>query len=349
MSEIVIRPPYLIFVGTETRPTYVKTGLGLVDWRPELCKGQLRLSDDAVDLGLPDLGLGEALGSGVNSLVIGTAAVGGGIPEEWVETLVMAAELGIDIVAGLHSSLDEVKDLRAAADRSGANLVNVRTPPENLPVGTGKKRSGKRVLMVGTDCAVGKKYTALQLEKDMKKQGMNADFRASGQTGILIAGRGIPIDSVVSDFVAGAAEVLSPDNSADHWDVIEGQGGLFHPGYAPVTVGLLLGSQPDAFVVCHEAGRNTIEGWDEYQTPSIAEVIERTKVIGALTNPDIECVGVSVNTSPLKPENRTSYLSELSAKLGLPCVDPLHTGTGSIVGKLQAISDADQKALRQVS
>lgn len=349
MSEIVIRPPYLIFVGTESRPTYVKTGLGLVDWRPELCKGQLRLSDDAVDLSLPDLSLDEALKSDVKSLVIGTAAVGGGIPDDWINTLVKAAGLGIDIVAGLHSSLEDVEGLRAAADRSSAQLINVRTPPKSLPVATGKKREGMRVLMVGTDCAVGKKYTALQLEKDMKRQGMNADFRASGQTGILIAGRGIPIDSVVSDFVAGAAEVLSPANTSDHWDVIEGQGGIFHPAYAPVTVGLLLGSQPDAFVVCHEVGRNIIEGWEEFETPSIQEVIERTKAIGTLTNPDIECVGVSVNTSSLKPDQRETYLVELSKKMGLPCVDPLITGTEPIVRNLQKISDPKQNALRQVS
>jgi uncharacterized NAD-dependent epimerase/dehydratase family protein len=345
MKTNAFRAPYLIFLGNETRRPFAKTGLGLVEWRRELCQGQLRLSGCKVDLGLPDMTLGEARQAGVQTLVIGTAAVGGSIPGDWIEALVGAAALGMDIVAGLHEDMSGIAPLKAAAEQSGARLINVRRAPEGLPVGTGKKRSGRRLLMVGTDCAVGKKYTALQLEKDMKRLGMNADFRASGQTGIMIAGDGLPIDAVVSDFVAGAAELLSPDNTADHWDVIEGQGGIFHPGYAPVSMGLLLGSQPDAFVVCHEAGRDRIAGWDGYPVPEIGQVIERTVAIGSLTNPAIECVGISVNTASLEADKREAYLAALEERYGLPCVDPLKGGTDRIIDRLVAQKDGRQPEL----
>jgi uncharacterized NAD-dependent epimerase/dehydratase family protein len=340
MNTIELRPPYLIFLGSETRLTYAKTGAGLVEWRRELCVGQLNLTPDGIDLGLPQMTLEQAAAAGVGSLVIGTASVGGGISPEWQDTLEQAALLGMDIVAGLHGSLAACSRLQQAAAASGARLVNVRVPPAELPVGSGRKRSGRRVLMVGTDCAVGKKYTALALARDMRQRGLNADFRASGQTGIMIAGSGLPMDAVVSDFLSGAAELLSPDNSADHWDVIEGQGGIFHPGYSAVSLGLLLGSQPDAFVVCHEVGRKHITGWESFALPTIEQVIERTVALGSLTNPAISCVGVSINTSLLPAGARMGYLEELSERLGLPCVDPLQGGTDSLIVRLLQLPEA---------
>lgn len=335
MGMIELKAPYLIFLGNEKYRTYAKTGVGLVEWRAELCKGQYNLPGGTIDLGLPSMTLEEAVAAGIKSLVIGTASVGGGISDEWLDTLEEAARLGLDIVGGVHSRLCGVKRLSDAAAKSGARLVDVRVPPDAPPVGSGRKRSGKRLLMMGTDCAVGKKYTALALELDMRRAGINADFRASGQTGIMIAGQGIPIDSVVSDFVSGAAELLSPDNIDDHWDVIEGQGGIIHPGYSAVTMGLLVGSQPDAFIVCHEAGRTLLKGWEDFPLPAIEAVISRTIEIGRLTNPDIFCVGVSVNTSGLHQDKREQYLEALSARLGLPCVDPLCGGTGPIIQHLK--------------
>lgn len=338
MNVIELKPPYLVFLGDITSLTYAKTGAGLAQWRPEHCLGQLNLVDNGIDLGLTRMSVEEAAGLGAGSLVIGTAAVGGGIPADWEETLVKAARAGLDIVAGVHGSLRDYPALVAAAQASGVRLVDVRVPPRRIPVATGKKRGGMRVLTVGTDCAVGKKYTALSLEAAMKAAGMEATFRASGQTGIMIAGRGIPIDAVVADFLSGAAELLSPDNAAGHWDVIEGQGSLMHPGYAAVSTGLLLGSQPDAFVVCHEAGRSQISGWESFSLPSIGEVIERTIAIGSLTNPGIRCVGVSVNTSQLAAERKAAYLEELERELGLPCFDPLvGDGPGRVVDNLKAM------------
>lgn len=336
MNIIELKPPYLIFVGDITESIHAKTGKGLVQWRPELCKAQIKLAGCEVDLGVPEMTIDAAVKSGVKTLIVGTSNVGGGIPDNWLDTFIEAAGKGLDIAGGLHTRLDSLEPLRLAADKSGSRLIDIREAPKNLPVGSGKPRNGRRVLMVGTDCAVGKKYTALALERDMSSAGLNVDFRASGQTGIMIAGGGIPIDSIVSDFISGAAELLSPDNEADHWDVIEGQGGILHPGFGAVSFGLLMGSQPDAFVVCHEAGRKKIKGWPEFDVPSIKSVIQRTIDIGGITNPNIHCVGISVNTSGLDTDQRDDYLAELSGSLNLPCIDPLIDGTDSIIDRLLA-------------
>lgn len=337
LSVISLRAPYLLFVGEETSPVYAKTAAGIARWRPELCAGQLQLAGGSIDLGLPAMSVAEAAAAGVKTLIVGTATVGGVLPEHWLDTFVEALEAGLDVAAGVHKRLSDIPRLVEAAAANGRQLIDVRTPPPSLPVGTGKKRTGLRLLTVGTDCALGKKYTALAIDSEMRNRGMSADFRATGQTGIMIAGRGIPIDAVVADFVSGAAEVLSPDAADDHWDIIEGQGSIFHPGYAAVSMGLLLGSQPDAFVVCHEAGRTHIQGWESFELPSIDDVIARTIDIGRRVNPTISCVGLSVNTSLLASDDeRRAYLDDLSAQYGLPAVDPLFTGVAAVVDHLVA-------------
>jgi uncharacterized NAD-dependent epimerase/dehydratase family protein len=331
LTKVELKTPYLVLIGAEDDPTYAKTGLGIAFWRPDLVAGQMRFPGCSVNLGVPDMTIDEAVAAGVGSLVIGVAPVGGVIPDIWWAAIEQAARAGLDVVCGLHVKLADNPALVAAAKASGARLVDVRVPPKNLPVGTGVKRSGKRVLTVGTDCAIGKKYSALALDQAMRAAGLNSTFRATGQTGIMIAGEGMPIDAVVADFISGAAEVLSPDNEPDHWDVIEGQGSLFHPGYSGVSLGLLHGSQPDAFVVCHDATRTQVSGWEHYPLPSVAECIELHILAGRRTNPGIRCVGISVNTSGLPPAERQGWLADLSAETGLPCVDPLIEGCGAIV------------------
>jgi len=331
LTRVQLEAPYLILIGEEDDATYAKTGLGIIQWRPELVAGQLRFVGCKVDLGVPDMTVEEAAQAGVGSLVIGVAPIGGAIPQAWWKVIEEAARAGLDIVCGLHVKLADNPAIVAAAASSGARLIDVRVPPVGLPVGTGIKRSGKRVLMVGSDCAIGKKYSALALDQAMREAGMNSTFRATGQTGIMLAGEGIPIDAVVADFISGAAELISPDNDPNHWDVIEGQGSLFHPGYSGVSLGLLHGSQPDAFVVCHDASRTTISGWDHYALPSISECIETHVIMGRRTNPSICCIGISVNTSTIPAEEREKYLADLSAETGLPCVDPLIDGCVAIV------------------
>jgi uncharacterized NAD-dependent epimerase/dehydratase family protein len=336
MNFLALKSPYLIVVGDETDPIFVKTGIGLAKWRPDDCAGQLRFNSSAVDLGLPDLDVRAAASLGVRSVIIGAAPIGGALSEPWLGTLVEAASLGMDVVSGLHQRLASHQRLRVAAEVSGAALVDVRVPPDELPVASGRRRTGMRLLTVGTDCAVGKKYTALQLETDMRSAGFAADFRASGQTGIMIAGRGVPLDAVVSDFLSGAAELLSPDNEPGHWDIIEGQGGIFHPAYAPVSFGLLVGSQPDAFVVCHAAGRSALSGWPQHDVPDLQSVIDRTVELGRPHNPGIRCVGISINSASLTRREAAAWMERLGDEYGLPCVDPLMDGTRPIVERISA-------------
>jgi len=333
-NTIEFSTPFIVFFGDIDEESWGKTGFGLVQWRPEACAGQVRLPGCGVDAGVPDLSVAAAKRAGARSLIIGSAAVGGGVPAHWVATLREAAALGIDIVAGLHVRLASLPGLSEAAAAGGARLIDVRVPPAGLPVGTGRKRRGRRLLTVGTDCACGKKYTTLALDREMRARGLKSDFRATGQTGIMIAGRGLPLDAVVADFLTGAAEVLSPDNDPDHWDMVEGQGGLFHPGYLQVTVGLLVGSQPDAFVVCHDPLRTEIAGWPDYPLPSIQAVIERTIAIGSLTNAHIRCVGIALNTSRLPAAERSAVLDRYARESGLPAVDPIIDGVGPIVERL---------------
>ncbi|HLU06454.1 MAG TPA: DUF1611 domain-containing protein, partial [Woeseiaceae bacterium] len=291
--------PYLLFLGDVTDPGFAKTAFGLRDWAAERCVGEMSSLPGAVSTGLPQLTLPEARAKGARSLVIGVANIGGELKRSWISALLAALEEGFDIVSGMHMHLGDVPELKAAAVRLGRRLIDVRTPPPGIPIATGRKRSGNRLLTVGTDCALGKKYTALAITRAMRDRGISADFRATGQTGIMIAGSGIPMDAVISDFAAGAAEMLSPDAAADHWDVIEGQGSLSHPSYACVSLALLHGSQPDAIVVCHEPGRDHIVGTDGYALPGITETIDLNLRLGSRTNPAIRCAGVALNTSRL--------------------------------------------------
>jgi len=334
LSVTKIKDPYLLFLGTVRNPLDAKTAQGLKDWRPELCLGQLRLPGCSVDLGLPDMTPAQAVEAGAGSLVIGVAPLGGDVSPEWVESLRLALEAGLDLVSGMHSSLHDVATLSETAIRTGRSLIDVRTPMENIALASGKRRKGKRMLMVGTDCCVGKKYSALALHRAMKKRGINATFRATGQTGILIAGQGIPMDAVVSDFLAGAAETLSPENEPHHWDVIEGQGSLFHPAYAAVTLGLLHGSQPDALVLCHDVARQHIDDFRDFPIPSMDTCIRQYLDAAILTNPDASFIGISINTSSLSPTARVDYLDRIHEETGLPCADPMIDGVDCLLENL---------------
>jgi uncharacterized NAD-dependent epimerase/dehydratase family protein len=326
MIDLDLPHPYLIFIGDVTAAPIAKTAFGLRDWAPERCVGEYALAGATVSTGLPRLSPAEARLKGARSMVIGAATIGGAITPPWIPALEEALKAGLDLVSGMHTRLESVSQLAETATRLGRRLINVRTPPQGLSTGNGRKRSGRRLLTVGTDCALGKKYTALSLTREFKKRGVDADFRATGQTGILIAGRGIAIDAVVADFIAGAAEVLSPDAAADHWDVVEGQGSLFHPAYAGVSLGLLHGSQPDVIVMCHKAGRDRVLGFPEYATPSIREAIEVNLTLARRTNPAVRCAGVALNTSKLDQGEARTTLEEQSRALGLPVADPLRPG-----------------------
>ncbi|MCP1339240.1 DUF1611 domain-containing protein [Idiomarina sp. M1R2S28] len=334
MSTMKIKLPYVIFLGDVEDKTLVKTGAGLAKWCGDDVLGQLRLASCAVDLGLTELTLTEAIAKGAKSLVIGVATVGGSVKPSWLPTFVQALEAGLDIINGLHTNLSNIPELAEAQQKSSGQIINIRQVTGEFPIATGKKRRGMRLLTVGTDCAVGKKYTALELSLGLNTAGIDATFRATGQTGIMIAGEGLPVDSVVSDFVSGAAELISPDNNADHWDIIEGQGSLFNPSFSAVSLGLLHGSQPDAIIVCHDVARETISTCPDYQLPTLQACIDLHLQCARIVNPTVRCIGISVNTSSLNQDKREEYLQALEQELGLPCVDPLITGCDTLIKEL---------------
>lgn len=332
---MIINPPYLIFLGDVPDALAAKTGLGIVDWRPDWCLGQLRLPGCQADAKLPDLTIAEAKAKGVKTMVVGAANAGGVLPEHWVAAIVEALEAGFDVATGLHVRLSSIPEIAEAAQRNGCELHDVRFSSVRFATGKGTKRSGLRLLTVGTDCSVGKKYTALALEREMRARGLDADFRATGQTGVFISGRGVAIDAVVADFISGAVEWLSPSADPSHWDVIEGQGSLFHPSFAGVSLGLLHGAQPDAFVVCHEPTRTTMRGVG-HPLPSIREVIDMTVALGRLTNPGIACTGIAVNSEKLDDGTARELLAELASAHGVPATDPIRYGVGDLVDRLEA-------------
>jgi len=327
----MLKTPYLLFLGDAKDALAAKVAQGIRDWRPGNAVGQMRLAGCVADLGIPDLTIAESMERGARTMVVGVANRGGFIAEEWIDVLVEALEAGMDLAAGLHNRLADVPRLAEVARRLGRDLHDVRHPTKSYPVGSGARRSGKRLLPVGTDCSCGKMYTALAIEKEMRARGWKADFRATGQTGILITGEGVSIDAVVSDFIAGAVEVLAPDNDPDHWDLVEGQGSLFHPAYAGVTLGLIHGAQADALVLCHEPTRTHMRALPKYPVPDMGAVMEMTLPHARLTNPDAAFVGVAVNTAKLDPAAAERFLKDTEDRFGLPTVDPVRTGVGRIV------------------
>ena len=329
-SNIEFPSPYLVYLGDATAEDYTKTGFGIADWAPKKALAECRTHENTVTTGLPQMTVTEAASAGAKSLIIGVAGLGGKIPKSWQNDLLEAVSLGMNIISGAHEKLATIEGLTEAAEKSGAQLIEVRTPAPSYPIATGIKRSGKRLLTVGTDCALGKKYTALSITKEMKLRGRSARFRATGQTGIMIAGGGIPIDSVVSDFIAGAAEELTPNTAADHWDIIEGQGSLIHPGYAAVTLGLLHGSQPDEIILCHD-GRTHNADSPHIEIPPLHEVIDMYLMMGRLTNPNIRCRGIALNTKGLSIMERAFILAKTREETGLITFDPVATGVGEYV------------------
>ncbi|MHC9083476.1 DUF1611 domain-containing protein [Luteimonas sp. RIT-PG2_3] len=328
IAAVMLPQPYLLFLGDITEPGYAKTAVGLRDWAGDACVGEYSLPGCKASTGLPMLDPVQARVQGARSLVIGVATPGGTIPAHWLPVLVAAMEAGLDLVSGMHMRLADTPELRDAAQRLGRGLHDVRTPPRDIPVANGRKRRGKRLLTLGTDCALGKKYTALALARALRARGVPSDFRATGQTGILISGSGIPMDAVVADFSAGAAERLSPAAADDHWDVIEGQGSLLHPAYAGVTLGLLHGSQPDVFVVCHQPGRAHMLGFPDYPVPTIEEIIALAVQLGRRTNPGIRCAGVSLDTHLMDTQEAWAACADIQARLGLPAADPMRSDDG---------------------
>ncbi len=333
----MIQTPYLLFLGDAPDQLTAKVAQGIKDWRPDNAVGQFRMEGCQADLGLADMTLEEARVAGAQTLVVGVANRGGVISPAWKKVLIAALEEGFDLASGLHNLLRDEPDLAAVAEACGRTLHDVRVPSVQYPIANGVKRSGKRCLAVGTDCSVGKMYTALAMDREMQARGMKGTFRATGQTGILITGDGVPLDAVVADFMAGAVEWLTPDNDEDHWDLIEGQGSLFHVSYSGVTMALVHGGQPDALILCHEPTRSHMRGLPGYDLPSLETLRDTALSLAKVGNPTCQVVGISVNTAAMSEDEANAYLKDVETQMGLPAVDPFRHGGARLVDALSAI------------
>ena len=335
MSEHQLAAPYIVFLGDAEDFLMAKIAKGIVHWRPEKCIAQMRLPSAKVDIGLPDMSFEQAVAAGAKTFILGLAPVGGTLPNSWIPILKAAMEAGLDIASGLHIRLNQIDELVKVAQSTGQKMVDVRKSSTTFDCGTGLPRTGKRVLTVGSDCCVGKMFTTLAIHQEMKSRNMAATFRATGQTGILIEGCGIPVDAIVSDFIAGAVEQLCPANDDNHWDVIEGQGSLFHPAYAGVSLGLLHGAQADALVLCHEAGRDQMDELEGYPVVDFDTLIQTNLQHGRLTNGQQFLAGIALNTSAMSEPNALAEIARYEAKYGVPVVDPVRTGVAKIVDVLE--------------
>ncbi|WP_099866217.1 N-acetyltransferase DgcN [Pararhizobium haloflavum] len=330
----MIPTPYLLFLGDAADPLAAKVAQGIRDWRPDYAVGQLRLEGCKADLKLKDMTIDEAVAAGVKTMVVGVANRGGVISKSWLSVLSEALEAGLDLASGLHNLLRDEPELVRLAEKHGRTLHDVRVPTVKYPIANGEKRTGKRCLAVGTDCSVGKMYTALAMERAMAKQGMKATFRATGQTGILITGEGVPLDAVIADFMAGSIEWLTPDNDDDHLDIIEGQGSLFHPSFSGVTLALIHGGAPDALVLCHEPTRTHMRGLPGYSLPSLEDLHDTALAMARIVNPACRVTGISVNTAALDDDEAHTLVKDIEARMNLPTVDPYRHGAERLVEAL---------------
>jgi len=337
-TRAMIATPYLLFLGDAPDSLAAKVAQGIADWRPEYAVGQLRLPECGANVGLKDMTLEQARNAGAKTLVIGVANRGGTFSRAWKELLIKALSMGYDLASGLHSLLKDDPDLAATARTHGRVLHDVRVPATRHPIANGRKRTGKRCLAVGTDCSVGKMYTALSMDAEMHRRGMKSTFRATGQTGILVTGSGVPLDAVVADFMSGAIEHLTPDNDEDHWDHIEGQGSLFHVSFSGVTLALIHGGQPDALVLAHEPVRKHMRGLPEYGLPSLETLRDTALPLAQVANPACQITGVSVNTRHMSAEEAAACLADIESRLGLPATDPFRFGADKLVDALETIN-----------
>jgi uncharacterized NAD-dependent epimerase/dehydratase family protein len=333
---LILNAPYVLFLGAVDSAAQAKTAFGLRDWAREKCLSEYALPGCTIELGLPRYALAEARARGARSLLIGVANYGGYIDPAWLPTLLEALALGLDVVAGLHARLNQIPALTAAAAVSGARLLDVRHSAEPIALATGQPRSGHRVLTVGSDCAIGKKYAALALTQALRERGLRARFRATGQTGILLAGEGIAVDAVAADFISGAAEQLSPAADPAQIDVIEGQGSIVHPIYAGVTLGLLHGAQAHQLVLCHEPSRTAIRGYERYPIPPLSSLIALYESLAQRTNPAARVSALSLNTATLDDATARHTIAALSAELGLPAADPIRYGAAPLAAAIAA-------------
>jgi uncharacterized NAD-dependent epimerase/dehydratase family protein len=282
----------------------------------------------------------EALTYQPDTLLIGIAPMGGALPPEWRWQLLTAIDAGLDLVSGLHFFLSDDEELRAAAAKRGVTIWDVRRPPENNRVAQflPHRPGSHTILLVGSDCAVGKMTAALELDIEARRRGLSSAFVATGQTGIMISGTGLPVDRIISDFVAGMVEQTVLDFTKEHdWVFVEGQGALNHPGYSPVTLGLIHGSMPDAMIFCHTAGATAIEGYTYCPLPSLKRMIELNEDTVSWVRPERPCkvAGLALVTFHLGEQEAKDAIKQAEDETGLPATDVLRFGAGILMDALR--------------
>ena len=295
---------------------------------------------DAIGRGIPVVrDINEALRYQPDTLLIGIAPVGGALPAAWRWQLLTAINAGLDIISGLHFFISEDEELHAAAEKRVVTIWDVRRPPaQNRVAQFLPHRPGSHtILLIGSDCATGKMSTALELDREASNRGLNSAFVATGQTGIMISGNGLPVDRIISDFVAGMVEEMVLDFTNKHdWVFVEGQGALNHPGYSPVTLGLIHGSMPDAMIFCHKAGATSIEGYTNCPMPSLKRMIELNEDTVSWVRPERPCkvVGLSIMTIGLSEREALDALKQSEDETGLPATDVIRFGAGVLIDAL---------------
>jgi uncharacterized NAD-dependent epimerase/dehydratase family protein len=286
----------------------------------------------------------DALPYAPTALLVGVAPAGGALPRDWRAAILRAIDAGLEIVSGLHAFLGKDREFADAAAQRGVRIWDVRTPPPpRLFSGEGNEVTARVVLTVGSDCAVGKMTASLELTKAARAAGVDARFVATGQTGIVIAGAGIPIDRTISDFTSGAAEQLVIDNQGAAVLFVEGQGGIGNAAFAPVTLGLLYGTCPDALVLVHLATRTHVE---DYGTPlaPLARLVELYEALCATVKP-ARVAGVALNTHGLDDAAARRAIAEARASTGLPCDDVVRFGPHELYAAMAPAFAAKTAAL----
>jgi uncharacterized NAD-dependent epimerase/dehydratase family protein len=281
----------------------------------------------------------EALTYQPDTLLIGIAPRGGQLPDEWRWQLLTAMEHGLNLISGLHMFLSDDPELSEAAHKYGVSIWDVRRPPQRTRVAEylPHRRGSHTVLLVGSDCGSGKMSGALEIERVARERGWNSAFLATGQTGIMIANNGLPVDRLIIDFAAGLVEeqVLNLTNQHD-WVFVEGQGALNHPGYSPVTLSLIHGSLPDAMIFCHKVGQTAIEGYEHCPFPSLRQAIKLNENAVSWIRPEPACkvVGLSLITNHLSEQEAINAIHQIEDETGLPATDTFRFGAGKLVDAL---------------
>ncbi|MEM7047435.1 MAG: DUF1611 domain-containing protein [Pseudomonadota bacterium] len=332
---MILKKPYLLFLGDARDPLAAKVAQGVAHWIPEDTVGQVRLENCKADCGLEEITIEEGVARGAKTMIVGVATFGGGLSEMWFDSITQALSGGMDVACGLHDRLNDVAVLRDHAAQVGQKLIDVRIPPENLVIGTGAPRTGQRILTIGTDCSVGKMYTSLALTRELHARKIPATFCATGQTGIFIQGRGVALDAVPADFIAGSIEDLVPATDDNHWSLIEGQGSLFHPAFAGVSLGLLHGAQAQHLIMCH-APRAHMRSLPDVPLPDILECIALNEQCARRTCPEATVKGIACDTHTLSEDEAKTLLDELADRAGLPAVDPVRTGVTPLIDAVLA-------------